>query len=596
MTWTEMSEAVTRYAQTATAAEERGYRTWAWDILDRIRVRCQFTMLVGPTPLEACPTYPSWCPWDSLGTHQVIETEQALVLLDAVPQQWQQHVLEEAAKAAEWAVVARSTLLNSEAETWLLHNTHMLPIQIPKDHIRVYQKGWWTSGTKLLCKAPPGALQVWQSSPCVCKEEWITACTGLLPSPKDIANLHPLAEYHQYWNNQPSSPNMGRAEMEVWTDGSRQLLTTEDGKKALFIGAGTVSDEPDLNFEFQVRGERVVTRGEMGGEAEELVRAETDKSLAIFTNCMTLLQIIERWTRGDFTPSVEAEKHWDILSVILNRLRARTEAGAQTLIVWVKAHVGDVGNERADQAGDCGCRSEDILYDRPTNPFRLYDISNNDLISQHGWSVEAKRHASTILGRHTINSLRRAATPSNVMCTRALDGEGQATLGRVLQSDDVTETEKRNVFQCRGTMYPTATIVKRNKKGATSSKCQLCQKEEETISHMLMHCPETEGARHRAHDSITDPLLDTIAAESDEEWITWHSPVAWKIPTLLAKTEHPPRMAMDISRQGTPQGYLTTPLGHAYWTQIVAHVACPVDIASFTLDGLLWDRINKRIV
>eukprot|EP00961_Rhodomonas_salina_P142863 1923189-Rhodomonas_salina.1 len=87
----------------------------------------------------------------------------------------------------------------------------------------------------------------------------------------------------------------------------------------------------------------------MGGAAEVLVRAETGKSLTIFTDCMTLLQIVERWTRGDFAPSVEAEKHWDILTVILNRLRARTEAGAQTLIVWVKAHACDVGNERADQ-------------------------------------------------------------------------------------------------------------------------------------------------------------------------------------------------------------------------------------------------------
>eukprot|EP00961_Rhodomonas_salina_P125110 1685775-Rhodomonas_salina.6 len=252
MTWTEMSEAVTRYTQTAIVAEERGYQTWAWDLLDRIRTRCQFTMLVGPTPLKACPTYPTWCPWNSLGTHLVITQERALVLLDAVPPEWQQHVLEEAAKADEWAVVARSTLLSSDAETWLLHNTRMLPIRIPKDKIRVYQKGWWASGTKRICKAPPGAIRVWQSSPYVRKDEWTTACTGLLPNPKDIVNLHPRAEYHQYWNNQPSSPNMGCTEMEAWTDGSRQLLETEDGKKALFVGAGAVSDEPDLNFDFQV--------------------------------------------------------------------------------------------------------------------------------------------------------------------------------------------------------------------------------------------------------------------------------------------------------------------------------------------------------
>eukprot|EP00961_Rhodomonas_salina_P202448 2730622-Rhodomonas_salina.2 len=97
----------------------------------------------------------------------------------------------------------------------------------------------------------------------------------------------------------------------------------------------------------------------MGGAAEVLVRAETDKLLTIFTDCMTLrlLQIVDwQWTQGDFAPSVEAEKHWDILTVILSLLLARTEAGAQTLIVWVKAHVCNVGNERADQAADRGCK------------------------------------------------------------------------------------------------------------------------------------------------------------------------------------------------------------------------------------------------
>eukprot|EP00961_Rhodomonas_salina_P239432 3234644-Rhodomonas_salina.1 len=108
-----MSEATAQYTKTATAAEERGYLTWAWDILDRICVHCKFTMLVGPTPLEACPTYPRWCLWNRLGTYLVIEGGRALVLLDAVPLEWQQLALEEAAKAKEWAVVVRSTLLSS---------------------------------------------------------------------------------------------------------------------------------------------------------------------------------------------------------------------------------------------------------------------------------------------------------------------------------------------------------------------------------------------------------------------------------------------------------------------------------------------------
>eukprot|EP00961_Rhodomonas_salina_P034599 465900-Rhodomonas_salina.1 len=51
--------------------------------------------------------------------------------------------------------------------------------------------------------------------------------------------------------------------------------------------------------------------------------------------------------------------------------RCCENAGAQTLIVWVKAHVGDIGTKGADQAADRGCRSDDIQYNLITYPFRI---------------------------------------------------------------------------------------------------------------------------------------------------------------------------------------------------------------------------------
>eukprot|EP00961_Rhodomonas_salina_P150969 2032927-Rhodomonas_salina.2 len=125
------------------------------------------------------------------------------------------------------------------------------------------------------------------------------------------------------------------------------------------------------------------------------------KSLTVFTDCMTLLQIVTLWTRGDFTPYEEDEQHWDILSVLLQGLRERTAAGSQTLIVWVKAHVGDIGNEGADQAADRGCRSDDIQYDLITYPFRIYNIHTDYTISMHGWANKATTHEREAVGRHT---------------------------------------------------------------------------------------------------------------------------------------------------------------------------------------------------
>eukprot|EP00961_Rhodomonas_salina_P186950 2524138-Rhodomonas_salina.1 len=115
-------------------------------------------------------------------------------------------------------------------------------------------------------------------------------------------------------------------------------------------------------------------------------------------------------------------------------------------------------------------------------------------------------------------------------------------LGQVLTSlDGVTDAEVQSLLQIRGNFYPTATTVSRNKCGKVSSVCPLCHGDDETISHMLMHCPATEAARHRAHDSIAFPLLASVASRTDTGWQYWLQPVAWKISSLLSQATHPPR-------------------------------------------------------
>eukprot|EP00961_Rhodomonas_salina_P115313 1552076-Rhodomonas_salina.1 len=112
MTWQELSDRAKAQSKAATEAEERGFQMWAWDILDRVRTLGKFTAIIGPTSLETCPTFEKWCPWGELNANLLQQEDITLVLLDAVPQEWQVHVMEEASHTTAWAVVSRSTLLH----------------------------------------------------------------------------------------------------------------------------------------------------------------------------------------------------------------------------------------------------------------------------------------------------------------------------------------------------------------------------------------------------------------------------------------------------------------------------------------------------
>eukprot|EP00961_Rhodomonas_salina_P093766 1261451-Rhodomonas_salina.1 len=61
---------------------------------------------------------------------------------------------------------------------------------------------------------------------------------------------------------------------------------------------------------------------------------------------MAVIAMITRWKKGDRQPRLEDEVHPDLILSAIHALHAR--AGSETMIVWVKAHAGDPGNEQAD--------------------------------------------------------------------------------------------------------------------------------------------------------------------------------------------------------------------------------------------------------
>eukprot|EP00961_Rhodomonas_salina_P285285 3855126-Rhodomonas_salina.1 len=95
--WSAIYVAANVYSDLAITSEERGYCTWAWDTLESLRVAGRFTLLVGPTPFKACPTFRHWLHWSEHPEDRGYRPqERPLILLDLVPLDQQVRVLEAA--------------------------------------------------------------------------------------------------------------------------------------------------------------------------------------------------------------------------------------------------------------------------------------------------------------------------------------------------------------------------------------------------------------------------------------------------------------------------------------------------------------------
>eukprot|EP00961_Rhodomonas_salina_P176207 2375373-Rhodomonas_salina.2 len=97
------------------------------------------------------------------------------------------------------------------------------------------------------------------------------------------------------------------------------------------------------------------TLAELAAMTSVLLDANTDTPLTIDTDCMAVINMIARWRLGKRQPLMEEESHPDIMTAAIHALHARH---AETLIVWVKAHAGDPGNEQAYAAAKAGALSE----------------------------------------------------------------------------------------------------------------------------------------------------------------------------------------------------------------------------------------------
>jgi hypothetical protein len=121
------------------------------------------------------------------------------------------------------------------------------------------------------------------------------------------------------------------------------------------FGVGT-GPQPDDSLSFSMGGPLVSLRGEVAGTDCLLDRVEPDKLLLVFTDCLVLLTILLRWGRIDFWPDPDDVRHFDIISLCLQKLRRRTRPAR---LVKVKSHSGLLMNDRVDALAKQGRLSEE---------------------------------------------------------------------------------------------------------------------------------------------------------------------------------------------------------------------------------------------
>eukprot|EP00961_Rhodomonas_salina_P117726 1584285-Rhodomonas_salina.1 len=173
----------------------------------------------------------------------------------------------------------------------------------------------------------------------------------------------------------------------VWTDGSRRDLGPEMG---LRVGYGSYSTHPRYCMSGQVGGEAVPIRGEYAAIAMVLQAAPPSQPLAILTDCLSAIQVLQHWRHQDFLPCAEDELHWDI------------------------GHRGDPGNTKADKAADLGClnKEDPVVFDRNTYPLQFYARDSGKELSPNGWTAGVERFSRQYEGQLSSAHLVQKAAPA----------------------------------------------------------------------------------------------------------------------------------------------------------------------------------------
>ena len=252
-----------------------------------------------------------------------------------------------------------------------------------------------------------------------------------------------------------------QAQFSVYTDGSRQNgctgsgLVIYKGKRELYAESYRL---PDTATVFQAEVKAIA----MAAEVLHGLNPDDMKFVKFFVDSQAAILALDNPKISSETVREAVEK--------LNQLADRVRL---LQIVWIPAHKGYDGNERADVLAKRGAALPDGMMLRVAKPRSSIKCDIKDAIYAK-WEQEWKtamiaNHAKSFYGKPDPNKAKYVYKLARL------------ELGRFVRI--ITGHNNLNFFQAKLGL-------------ATSPVCRLCNEGDETITHMMTDCPALMLPRH----------------------------------------------------------------------------------------------------
>ena len=357
-------------------------------------------------------------------------------------------------------------------------------------------------------------------------------------------------EWSSFWSGDQIAKYADVDGTLVFTDGSCTTVQVEE-EEEVRMGAGLAyrnGDEEHGRTELQVKGSLGSFVPEGVAIYEALKKQPVDKDICVVSDAAAILFNLYRSAHTTIWKDLSKHHHKEMLGDIIAAIQDRS---ARTTFVKVKAHRGQLLNEKADARAKRGCTAVEFEIE-----YRLEEeegLAFQQIDTTIPINNSVKNVISKSVGRfrsRTKKILAPKAGPRSAFTKITARGVGRDRLASILKGTTLPHNTVRNTLKYLAGITPTNSWLSRFVTDQ-SAKCDLCNCDNETIYHVQTAgggCPKLADAHTKAHDTIWGHVWVEILKEAEREgWTGAIEQEIQYIPQMRYLPEHARRR---------PDGYI----------------------------------------